>query len=392
MGYIPAPRDSSRMRVLVVHNPYREPGGEDGVVKAEVGLLRSRGHEVELFERCNEEIDALGALNATVQALWSADSAARLRTLLGGFQPRVVHVHNTFALISPSVYWACASVGVPVIQTLHNFRLLCPQAMLLRDGRVCEDCVGRLPWRGVVRRCYRGSVGQSAVLAASLTMHRAIGTYRNKVARYIALNDFCRRKFIAGGLPADRIDIKPNFADAPAPRPGPRDGFLFVGRLSPEKGLSVLARACMEGDLAVRVIGDGPLAAALASAPGLTMLGRRDAQGVRSEMSSAMALVLPSVWYENLPLTLVEAYASGLPVIASRLGALEELVEHGVTGLLFEPGDARALATMMRWAAANPKDMLRMAAAARQRYEQLYTAERNYTQLMGIYARAGCTA
>jgi glycosyltransferase involved in cell wall biosynthesis len=376
-------------KVLVVHNAYQHKGGEDTVMEAEVALLRSRGHTVEMFTRHNDAIASMSKLTAAVNTVWSGNVAAEFEGTLRSFQPDVVHVHNTFPLISPAIYWVAARLQVPVLQTLHNFRLMCPQAMFLRNGKVCEDCLGKLPWRGAARGCYRGSVLQSTVLAGMVTVHRAMGTWQNKVTRYIALNEFCRGKFIEGGLPAERIAIKPNFVDFEPPAPAERQGFLFVGRLSSEKGVDVLVNAHrqVEGS-ALRVAGTGPDASLLDKVPGLNAMGALQMEQVRQEMGAAIALVLPSIWYENFPRTLVEALGCGLPVIASRIGALAELVKYGETGLLFEPGNAEDLAHKMRWALANPQAMAAMGRNARKQYEAEFTAERNYQQLMTIYESA----
>jgi glycosyltransferase involved in cell wall biosynthesis len=261
--------------------------------------------------------------------------------------------------------------------------------MLLREGRVCEDCLGRVPWRGVARKCYRDSGLQSAALTAMVGVHRALGTYRHKVARYIALTDFCRAKFIEGGLPAARIVVKPNFVDMGAAPESARRGGLFVGRLSPEKGLDVLAEALRElPGVTIDVIGDGPARARFESHPQLNLLGWLAPDEVRERMQQAAYLVMPSVWYENFPRTLVEAYASGLPVVASQLGAMSELVDHGRTGLLFEPGRAADLARHLAWAEAFPAKMRAMGENARRTYEGRFTPERNYAQLAAIYEDA----
>lgn len=378
------------MRVLVVHNSYQQAGGEDSVVASEVELLRAHGHEVECYGRSNHEIGAMSHLELARDTLWSPRSTDELSQLIERFAPDIMHVHNTFPLISPAAYWSADAAGIPVVQTLHNFRLLCPQAMFLREGKVCEDCAGTLPWRGVVRGCYRDSIPQSLVLTAMLTLHRTLGTYRSKVARYIALSEFGRDKFIAGGLPAGRIVVKPNFVDFEPPVETHREGFLYVGRLSPEKGVTLLADALSaQADTAtamqLRVAGTGPEAGCLDGIPGVAMLGGLDGGQVRVEMGRALALLMPSVWYEGFPRTLVEAYGCGLPVIASRLGSLPELVEEGVTGLLFESGNVADLATKMHWALAHPAEMAEMGRRARRRYEERYTAERNYGHLMQIY-------
>ena len=375
-----------QLKVLVAHNVYQQRGGEDSVVDAEIDLLRARGHAVHLYNRSNDDITNMPKASAALQTLWSQRTSRELAALIQSFQPDVIHVHNTFPLMSPSLYWAASRGGVQVVQTLHNFRLLCPQAMFLRDGKVCEDCLGELPWRGAVRGCYRGSKAQSTVLAGMVTLHRALGTWQNKVTRYIALNDFCRNKFIEGGLPADRIVVKPNFVDFEAPAVNARAGFLFVGRLSAEKGVDVLVNAARAmGNAQVRVAGTGPEVGLLAGVPGVQALGALGGDAVRGEMSQAVALVLPSICYENFPRTLVEAYGSCMPVIASRHGAMAELVQDGITGLLFEPGNAQDLADKLRWAQAHPENMATMGRNARALYEAEFTAERNYAQLIAIY-------
>lgn len=377
------------MRVLIVHNAYQQRGGEDSVVDSEAALLRRFGHDVELMTRHNDDVAQMSSLALVKDTFWSAKSAQAFKEVAAAFQPDVVHVHNTFPLVSPSVYWAAGSLRLPVVQTLHNFRLMCPQAMFLREGKVCEDCLGKLPWRGAVRGCYRGSVAQSTVLASMVSAHRLMGTWQHKVRRYIALNEFCRQKFIAGGLPAERVVIKPNFVESGPCAVGPRHGFLFVGRLSPEKGADVLAHAAGRApELVVRVAGTGPEAAVFNGLANVDLLGSLAGGAVMREMAGASALVLPSIWYENFPRTLVEAFASGLPVIASRIGALADIVEDGVTGLLFEPGNGEDLAQKMQWMAAHPDKAGAMGLEARRRYEQLYSPEVNVRQLVEIYDAA----
>lgn len=376
-------------RILVAHNAYQHRGGEDTVVEAEVALLRANGHEVEVYSRSNDDVGGMSSLALARNTLWSDRTLRDMEGLTRRFRPGLIHAHNTFPLMSPSLYWAAARAGVPVVQTLHNFRLMCLNALFLREGRVCEDCTGQLPWRGVARACYRDSHVASAALAGMLTLHRSLGTYRNKVARYIALNDFCRGKFIEGGLPAERVVVKPNFVDFDAPEPAPRSGFLSVGRLSTEKGISTLSRAVgMLPGVALRVAGDGPEAGLLEGVAGVTRLGSLPGEVVRAEMSRAAALVVPSIWYENFPRTIVEAFACGLPVVASRIGALAEIVRDGETGLLFEPGNPRDLADRLAWAQANPDRMVGMGRKARAQYEAEFSAEVNYRRLIEIYEGA----
>jgi glycosyltransferase involved in cell wall biosynthesis len=378
------------LRVLVVHNRYQHAGGEDAVVRDELALLEGAGVSVELYQRDNSEIVGIPDLQLATNTLWSKRTVSEVGELLDRFKPQVLHAHNTFPLVSPALYPTATQRGVAVVQTLHNFRLFCVQAMFMRDGRVCEDCLGRLPWRGITRRCYRGSAAQSAVAVGMLGLHRALGTYRRHVTRYIALNRFCRDKFIAAGLPAARVVVKPNYVAAPPPAlHGTRRGGLFVGRLSAEKGISVLvAASAFSTTSTIDVVGSGPLEEAVRGAPGLRALGWRTPEEICARMQSATFLVMPSIWYENFPRTLVEAFACGLPVIASRLGAMAELIEEGQTGLLFEPGNAVDLALTLAWAERHPDQMRRMGAAARRVYEERYTPETNREQLLAIYRDA----
>jgi glycosyltransferase involved in cell wall biosynthesis len=390
IGQAGSPRDGAPLRVLLVHNAYQQRGGEDAVVDAEEKLLRDHGHPVLRYQRHNDEVEGVSKLQLARDTIWSPQTGRDMSSIFANFRPDVVHVHNTFPLISPALYWAAHRASVPVVQTLHNFRLICPQAMLLREGRVCEDCVGRVPWRAAVHRCYRGSLAQSAAVAGMVQMHRALGTWQHKVTRYIALNDFCKSKLIEGGLPADRISVKPNFVDLPTPQARERHGFLFVGRLSIEKGIDVLANAALQlpEGATISIAGTGPEAARLQSINNIEMLGALPPSAVYEQMARAKALLLPSIWYENFPRTLVEAMANGLPTIASNIGAMASIVHDRKTGIHFKAGDAADLALKMQWADANPHDMESMGVAARAEYEKSYSAEKNLLLLHDIYAEA----
>jgi glycosyltransferase involved in cell wall biosynthesis len=305
------------------------------------------------------------------------------------FAPDVIHVHNSFPLVSPSLYWAAARRSCPVVQTLHNFRLMCLQAMFLRNNRICEDCKGATPWRGVMRGCYHDSPAQSAVLAGMLVLHRSLGTFQRKVTRYIALNEFSREKFIEGGLPAERIVVKPNFVQPQPAQDAVRMGALFVGRLSLEKGLSLLADAlALVPSMTVRVIGDGPEMPLVKAHAQLHALGQLDREDVMRHMHSAAYLLMPSIWYETFGLVQMEAFACGLPVIAPRLGSMAEMIDHQRTGLLFDPGSAADLAAKIQWAERHPQEMLAMGENARAVHLDKYTPDRNYQQLMEIYTAA----
>ncbi|MGB4812500.1 MAG: glycosyltransferase family 4 protein [Methylophilaceae bacterium] len=378
---------TTKLKILVAHNAYQQHGGEDGVVEAEVALLKNAGHEVVEYFRHNDDIKKISSFQLLKDTLWSSKTGLDISELVANQRPDLIHVHNSFPLISPSIYWAAAKARVPIVQTLHNFRILCPQAMFLREAKVCEDCLGKTPWRGVVHKCYRNSIAHSAVLASQITLHQTIGTYRNKVTRYIALNNFCRNKFIEGGLPASKVVVKPNFIDSPdKPSEVLREGGLFVGRLSNEKGLDVLASAVKTLPYnPIKVVGGGELADFASASFGESYLGFQDLESILNLMRKSLYLVLPSIWYENFPRTIVEAFACGLPVIASRIGALADIVEDGKTGLLFEAGNALDLARKLAWAQAHHDEMLKMGRNSREEYERKYTPERNYQQLIDIY-------
>lgn len=391
------------MNVLVVHNFYQQAGGEDAVFQAETAALRARGVNVRLHTVHNDSIQAEHPLGTALGTVWNARSARTLAAVAREHRADVVHFHNTFPLISPAAYRAARAQGAAVVQTLHNFRLLCANALLFRDGHVCEACVGRTPpWPAVQHACYRGSRAGSAVVATMLTTHRLLRTYDRQVDLYIALSEFSRQKLMQGGLPADRLVVKPNFlsgeaarlAEAPAPTAPDGAYALFVGRLSPEKGTATLLRAweTLGGRLPLRIVGDGPLAPQVSEAarrqPGIEWLGRQSPERVMELMRGAALLAFPSECYENFPMTLVEAFASGLPVVASGLGAMPGIVEHGRTGRLFRPGDPGDLAAQVGWLLAHPQEHAAMRRAARREYETHYTEARNVELLLGLYRQA----
>jgi glycosyltransferase involved in cell wall biosynthesis len=383
------------MRILLFHNRYQLAGGEDSVVRAETALLKSRGVEVCLVEADNDAITGLGSqVAAAANSFYSRQSRRRVEQAVCSFRPDVAHAHNLFPVLSSSVLYACAAAGVPVVQTVHNYRLLCPNGLLFRDGSVCEDCLGKpLAWPGILHGCYRGSRAGTLVAAAATAAHRAIGTYETKVSLYIALTEFSRRKLVEGGLPAQRIVVKPNFLDID-PRAGDGDGgyVLFVGRITSEKGINVLLRAWKKlgRGISLKIIGTGPLVPEIAAAahPNVEYLGSKSPEDVYDYMGRAMALVLPSECFESFPRTIVESFAKGTPVIASRLGSMQEIVEHRRTGLHFTCSDPEALVEQIEWMLSHPVEWLQMRRECRAEFEKKYSAERNYSLLAGIYERA----
>ncbi|SMF21046.1 Glycosyl transferase 4-like domain-containing protein [Tistlia consotensis] len=379
------------MRILMAHNRYLVRGGEDESTDAELALLRAAGHQADLLEADNRRVAELGRLATAARTLWSREAYREVERRLAGGAYDVVHVQNSFPLLSPSILHAARAGGAAVVQSLRNYRLLCLNGYLFRDGRLCHDCLGRaVPWPGVRHRCYRGSLPGSATVAGMVTLHRALGTWRRCVDRFVAPSDFTRQLFVEAGFEAARIVVKPNFvAGEPAVGTGEGGYLLFVGRLSSEKGLGVLLEAVgrLDPPLPLKVIGEGapPEGAAV---PGVEWLGRRPLDEVYRAMGEALAVVVPSVWYETFGRIVVEAYAAGTPVVASDQGAVAELVDDGVTGYRFRAGDPADLAVALARLRDRPEATRALRLAARRRYEERYTGARNLELLLAIYRRA----
>ncbi len=383
------------MRILMAHNHYQQAGGEDAVFDNEVRLLRSAGHTVETLAVSNDTIQgAVARARTALMTPYNPFGRAQMAKRIAATRPDVVHVHNFFPRLSPAIFDACQAAGVPAVWTLHNFRVACASGFFMRDGQICDACLGKAPIPAIIHRCYRGSLIGSASLAAMIALHRAMGTWQHKVTRFIALTNFARDMFVAAGLSPERIVVKPNFAYDP--RTGSeqseqrRHGALFVGRLSPEKGAGVLIDAWRDLDVPLTIIGDGPERANLEriAPPNVFFMGLVNQKAVAAAMADAQALIVPSVWFENFPMTVVEAMAAGTPVIASRLGALSGMVSDGVTGLHFSAGDADDLARVVTAAFAAPEYLARMGAGARQHWQTHLSPEANLRQMEGIYEAA----
>ena len=382
------------MKVLMVHNRYQQPGGEDTVVDAEVRLLDTHGIEVQRLDVDNDSIHGVCAKIQASANLFVASSAMndRFSAALAGFRPDVIHVHNWFPTLSPSIFRQCRIAKIPVVHTLHNYRLLCVNPNLFRDGHVCEDCIGSaFRVSGVIHKCYRGSRLGSAVATASMLAQWAGGTWHRSVDRFIALSEFAKLKFIQGGLHEEKIVVKPNFVD-PDPGPGPGDGgyFIYVGRLSEEKGLRTLLQCWKSGPELplLRIVGAGPLqpevAEAAAALANLEWIGSKSSGDVLELMGRAKATLCPSLCYEGMPRVAIESLAVGTPVVASRNGCYPEMIADGESGALFPTGDASGLRRRLHdLEARNAFEEMRP--KARMRYEAEYTGRRNISLVLKIY-------
>ncbi len=339
------------MKILLAHSFYRLTGGEDIQFSANKALLSGNGHQVAEYVRHNEEISSYGWWGKTTlapRAIWAWDSYQQLQEVLQRERPEIAHFHNTFPLISPAAYYACRDAQIPIVQTLSNYRLFCSAAAFFRDGQVCEECVQHSLWRGVRYGCYRGSRLATGAVAFMLALHRTRKTWSELVNCYLVPSEFGRRKFVEAGLPAEKITVQPNIV---YPDPGVRHGAgeyaAFVGRLSPEKGLHTLLLAWerLGKDFPLRIVGDGPLRldleaeAARRDLSNVCFLGQLSHRPTLTVMKQSRLLIMPSESYEVFPLTIAEAFACGVPVLVSKMGAMEEIVEEGRTGLHFRPGD-----------------------------------------------------
>ncbi|HTP67249.1 MAG TPA: glycosyltransferase family 4 protein [Geobacteraceae bacterium] len=388
------------MKVLFIHNHYRtsSPSGEDSVARNERKLLEDNGIDVISYEKFNDAIDdssMIKKLRLAIDTVWSQQTYQEVVALIKRERPDIAHVHSLHPQVSPSVYSACQRMGVPVVHTLHNYRYICPGALLMRAGKPCEECVGRVPLKALLYRCYRNSLGATGALVGMLCYNRLRKTFYNRVNRYITLTEFAKSRLMAGGLPAERIEIKPNFlAQSPAAVNERGNYAVFVGRLSEEKGVKTLCAAWpLVKGLPLKIAGDGPLRQeleALARDRQLVVefLGALPREKVLKLVAGAVLQVVPSECYEGFPNVILEAYACATPVVASRIGSLAEIVLDGCTGLHFEAGNTDDLARKVNMLAADRELALRMGKRARGLFMEKYTPERNFNMLMGIYQRA----
>lgn len=384
------------MKILTIHTKYLHRGGEDEVYESEEDLLRSRGNSVRSLIFDNAGIHGLGVALTGLSSSWSREAYRDVAREIASWRPDIVNIHNFFPLATPAVHFAAARAGIPVVQTLHNFRTLCPNGLLFRKGSPCEKCLGKMvPWPGVIHACYRESHSASAAAAAMISVQNLRKTWHTQVTLFFTLTEFARQKFIQGGFPPDRLVVKPNFVPVDL-GPGSGDGnFVFyAGRLSEEKGIRLLLDAWRIAKPAGRLLiaGDGPLSCLAKERSecdkSVVYLGRLPLPEIYEYMGSARAFAFPSMMYEGMPRAIIEAFSRGTPVIAHRLGSMAEIIRHRETGWLVDHGVCADLAAGLSAVFNGGFVPASLRAAARAEFERHYTADRQHELLMNAYRQA----
>lgn len=386
------------MKILIIHNKYKQFGGEDVAVELESSVLIQNNHEVEILYFDNSPIDShLSKITAAFRAIYNFSSARKVSKAILKFKPDVIHIHNLFFIASPSILYAASKHKVPVVLTLHNYRLICANALLLRNNKICELCTQKkFPFEGIRYKCYRNSATESALVTSITGIHKLLKTWQNKIHTYITLNEFSRSKLLHSSLniPAGKMITKPNFVPDPGEGSMQRENFfLFAGRIVKEKGVHVLASAfATMPENKIIIIGDGPekdlLQEQFRSYPNIFFEGQMEKNMVTEHMKRCKAFICPSIWYEGAPLTIIEAFATGTPVIASKLGSMAESITDGVNGLHFNAGDANDLCAKIRLLIAETENNSLFYKNARQTYLEKYHAGIHYNAILKIYENA----
>lgn len=380
-----------KAKILFLHNHYKVRGGEDSVVDQEIELFRSKGHEVDVLFFDNEQISGIfSQLKVAFSAIYSVTSRKILRKKVKEFQPDIVHIHNFFPMISPSVFRLLEKMKIPFVMTTHNFRTICANALLLRNGSICEKCIDKkFPLAGIKNKCYRDSYLQSIIMTLSFGVHKVLKTF-NKASAYFVLTSFQKEKLSKSsfGVDSSKLWTKPNFVDDFGFSKNPRKNhFLFVGRLSDEKGLDLLLDAFTGSDYELKIAGTGPLLSdvkkAIINNKNIEYLGLLSKEEVKEQLKSCRAIVVPSKCYEGMPMTILEGYSTGVPVVCSNMGGMAAVVDHEKTGYNFKPFDVNDLRTGLKYIAESD-NYIALQKNARRKFETDFSKENNY-QLQNDY-------
>lgn len=378
------------MKIIQAHNYYQIKGGEDTVVAAEKALLEENGHTVITYYKRNAEINTYSTfekLQLIKRTRWSKKTDTEFSALIEKEKPDICHVHNFLPLISPAIFHACQAQNIPVVMTLHNYRLICTNGLFLRNEEVCELCLGKSARQSIAKKCYRNSYVQTYAVAQMLEKHKKMGTWQDKIDQYICLTEFAKSKFEAHGLPSSKLTVKPNFIpQLNVNKPTQSDNyFIYVGRLTKSKGVHLFQELASSLKIPLKLVGEGDLTESLKNIDNIDLLGKQSSEKTLELIAGAKALILPSLWYEGMPMTILEAFALKTPVITSKIGAMESMIQHGKNGLLFQPGSVPELIENLNFARQSVDKMNAIAEAAYADYDQLYSPAANYKQLMAIY-------
>jgi len=381
------------MRILLIHNTYKYKGGEDSVFENEYNLLVSHNNQVEKLLFTNKNIHSLfDKIKVGINAIYNPKSAKILEEKIKLFQPEVIHVHNFFPVASPALFYVANQLNIPIVITLHNYRLICPNALLFRENKVCEKCIQKsFAIDGVLNGCYRNSKIQTFSLALMSYIHKKKATWHTKIDKYITLTNFAKQKLLSSslGVHSDQFIIKPNFVEDFGCEYEKEDYFLFVGRLSLEKGVNLLLEAFIKSKQKLLIIGSGPLEKKVIEFANkytnIIYLGFQDKQFIIEKLKRAKALLFTSLWYEGMPMTILESFSTATPVIAPNIGGPNEIVHDKKNGLIYQVNNLKNLQEKIVELTQENSIYKRFCIEARKSYENYYTPERNYQQLITLY-------
>lgn len=382
------------MNILLIHNYYQQRGGEDTVFDNELALLQNSEHSVETLTFHNDELKQLSKQQAGIKLFNNKQAAEQLEEKIKAFSPDIIHIHNFFPLASPAIYKTAGQFNIPVVQTLHNFRLICSNALLFKNGQVCESCINKtLPLNGIINKCYRDSSLQTLALTTMVKANQFNNTWHNDISKYIALTEFAKQKFNKANLklPLEKMVTKPNFTfDSGIGDYNQRENYiLFIGRLSVEKDIPTLLEAFKNTETPLKIIGDGPfrtmVEAATSKHKNIEYLGYQNKEQVMTYLKKSRAFILPSTCYEGCPMTILESLSTGTPVLVSKTGGLAEFVQHKINGLHFTPGNAQELQAQVNTISYDNDLHLKLSFQARESYLKHYTPEQHLKSIIEIY-------
>ena len=377
------------MKVLIVHNFYKIRAGEYSVLKNEIKLLKDNGNEVITFYKDNKNIKSFySKVIYFLRIVYSKNIFKEFDYYLKQNKPDVIHVHNFFPIMTPAIFFAAQKNNIPIVHTLHNYRLICPTSTLMHNNRIYEKSIINGSFSTIIDKVYRNSYLGTFALARMISYHKKYNTWDTQVDKFIALTNFSKSKFIEANFLIDKIEIKSNFVfDMYDPESDKKEYALFIGRISEEKGIRCLIKAWEKIDYKLIIVGTGPLENFVKRQlnENIIFLGKQNKEEIRVLMNAASFLIIPSIWYEGFPMVILEAYSAGLPVLGSRIGSIEEVVLDNITGLHFKPNDSRDIVKKVNRIIKDRELLKKISKNSRKEYLEKYTPSKNYDILINIY-------